>query len=350
MPKIAIDPEIEAELGMNDAAAFRDDPAASSSFGLRWRTAEEVALEAGKVPPWIAKPWVVKGALTEISSKPKVGKTTFFAHLIKCVLYGQDFLGEPSIQMPVIYLTEEPPNVFNRVIQRSDLATERNMHILMWHETYGYSWSSIVKAAAEKCKAVGSSMMVVDTVPQFAGMQGDDENKSGAVYTAVGPLRMAAANYNLAIVLVRHDRKSGGDVGDSGRGSSAWAGAVDILMSYRYGPNIHSSYREIQAKGRYEEANGPQGIILDENGVFIKTAGPGVAVDEAEVKMLAAAPIAEPEAMSAPQLIKKAGVYRTTGATALKNLTEAGALLMKGTGAKNNPKKYWRPSEDTKAG
>lgn len=34
-----------------------------------------------------------------------------------------------------------------------------------------------------------------------------------------------------AVLLVRHDRKSGGDIGDSGRGSNALTGAVDIVLN-----------------------------------------------------------------------------------------------------------------------
>ena len=59
--------------------------------------------------------------------------------------------------------------------------------------------------------------MIVDTLPQFAALRGEDENKSGAIMEMMKPLQGAAGG-GLAVLASRHDRKSGGDVGDSGRG------------------------------------------------------------------------------------------------------------------------------------
>ena len=42
------------------------------------------------------------------------------------------------------------------------------------------------------------------------------------------PLQQAAAAEGLGVLVSQHERKSGGEVEDSGRGSSAFAGAADI--------------------------------------------------------------------------------------------------------------------------
>src|SRR5262249_27827100 len=47
------------------------------------------------------------------------------------------------------------------------------------------------------------------------------------------PLQIVAAMEGLAVVVARHERKAGGDVGDSARGGSAFAGAVDTILSIR---------------------------------------------------------------------------------------------------------------------
>ena len=44
------------------------------------------------------------------------------------------------------------------------------------------------------------------------------------------PLQLAAAD-GLGVVVGRHERKSGGDIGDSARGSSAFGGAVDTIIT-----------------------------------------------------------------------------------------------------------------------
>lgn len=42
-----------------------------------------------------------------------------------------------------------------------------------------------------------------------------------------------AAHAGLTVIVCRHERKGGGDVGDSGRGSSATWGDVDIILQLR---------------------------------------------------------------------------------------------------------------------
>ena len=72
--------------------------------------------------------------------------------------------------------------------------------------------------------------MVVDTLPRFACLKGDSENNAGDALAAMHPLLRAAAD-GIGVILARHERKSGGEVGgwSPDGGSSALAGAVDIL-------------------------------------------------------------------------------------------------------------------------
>ena len=65
----------------------------------------------------------------------------------------------------------------------------------------------------------------MDTLGQFAGIRGDGENSSGEAQAAMSPF--AASRRKRARRDSRHERKGGGEVGESGRGSSAFGGAVD---------------------------------------------------------------------------------------------------------------------------
>jgi hypothetical protein len=96
----------------------------------------------------------------------------------------------------------------------------------------GCRMAYVVRAAIARCKEVGAETLLVDTLRQFAGLRGDAENNSGDALRAIEPLQRAAAE-GLAVIVDRHERKGGGEVGESGRGSSAFAGAVDILLSLR---------------------------------------------------------------------------------------------------------------------
>ena len=74
---------------------------------------------------------------------------------------------------------------------------------------------------------------MVDSLADWAALQGDAENSSGAVLEALRPIQNAAAA-GLAVVLRRHDRKGpAAELGEAGRGSNAAAGACDILMGLR---------------------------------------------------------------------------------------------------------------------
>ena len=100
-----------------------------------------------KVVDWIiANGLLAIGSITEIDGKIKAaGKTTFIKHLIRCVLDGHDFLGQPTRKARVLSVTEQ----------------------------------------------------------------------------------------SRAVIIARHDRKSGGDVGDSGRGSSQVSGDVHAAAHQR---------------------------------------------------------------------------------------------------------------------
>jgi len=54
-------------------------------------------------------------------------------------------------------------------------------------------------------------------------------------------------------VIVRHDRKEGGSLVESGRGSGAFAGAVDVLMALR---KKCETQREVLGVGRPEGVPG----------------------------------------------------------------------------------------------
>jgi len=110
------------------------------------------------------------------------------------------------------------------------------------------------------------------------------------------PLQEVAATYNLAIIIVRHERKSGGQVGDSGRGSSAFAGAVDIIVSIRrVEGNIRPTIRELHALSRFDETPDVLVVELTEDDGY-RALGDKAAVAESEAReaILEAAPPPRP--------------------------------------------------------
>jgi hypothetical protein len=146
------------------------------------------------------------------------------------------------------------------------------------------------------------------------------------------PLQEAAAMRDLAVVIARHERKSGGDVGDSGRGSSAFAGAVDIVLSLRRSDgNTRKSVRIIHGLSRYDETPDTLAIELTENGCVALGSETAVAAAEARKAILEVAPTTEETAKKLDDLQETAGIKRTPAQDAVKQLVAEG--LLRETGA-----------------
>jgi hypothetical protein len=193
-----------------------------------------------------------------------------------------------------------------------------------------------------ECKRVGAMLLVVDTLPQFAGLTGDSENNSGDALAAMAPLHQAVDS-GIGIIVVRHERKSGGDISDSGRGSSAFAGAVDIVLSLRRPEgNAKKTQRALRALSRFSETPAELLIELTETG-YVSLGEPSeAALRAAKDSILEIAPDSEPEAMSVKKLMESAGVPRATAQRAVKALAEEGAMSKVGEGKKGNPLRYFR--------
>jgi hypothetical protein len=130
----------------------------------------------------------------------------------------------------VLYLTEQADSV-REAIRRVGGQENQDMWITPWHKVHKLSWPQIVAEAVRFCQSHDIKLLVVDTLSRFARIK--DENDSAAAMAVMEPLHEAMATTKLAMLIVRHDRKSGGDVSDSGRGSSAYNGEVDILLGLR---------------------------------------------------------------------------------------------------------------------
>jgi hypothetical protein len=229
---------------------------------LRFKTAKELAEVTPAVTEWVARPWVAKGAITEVDGKINAGgKTTWVTHMVRKILDGELFMGEPTTRTKAVFLTEQPPTSFRKALERADLLEREDLLIPHWHDTRGMLWADVARGAADKAAEIGAGALFVDTLGQFAGIRGDGENNTGAAQEAMRPLQEAAAR-GLAVVLTRHERKGGGEVGESGRGSSAFGGAVDVILSIRRGEgNTRPTVRVIESLSRFDEA--PDKLVIE---------------------------------------------------------------------------------------
>jgi len=309
---------------------------------LHFRNGAEIAKETPKKVPWVIRPWIAYGAVTEVAGKPKAsGKTTLLTYMVRAALDGDSFLGEKTQRTKAIYLSEQAPTTFRAALERAGLLWRRDFSALFWPETFGLSWEVIARAAVEKCKKDGAKLLVIDTLPQFARLAGDAENASGDALKVLAPLQEAAAA-GIAVVVIRHERKSGGQLGDSGRGSSAFAGAADIVVSLREPEGKHPrNVRLIKAFSRFDN---PEDMLIELTAEGYRSLGaPGDAAKaQAAAELLAVMPKSKKKAATIEELVKTAEKSRAKVQHLLDDLVEADEVQRCGKGCRGNPYRYFR--------
>ena len=136
---------------------------------------------------------------------------------------------------------------------------------------------------------------------------------------------LAAAAIGLAVLTLHHERKSGGEVGGSGRGSSAFAGAVDIVLSLRRGEGAtRPTIRHLHGLSRFD-ATPPRLVVeLTAAGYVAHGTEPAVARVEAQDAILAALPDDEAAALSVRELRRATGAADGAVRAALQALVATG--------------------------
>lgn len=251
-------------VGQTPRVRLKKADAPSPVAPTEWLTAVDLSETEDEEVTWFAHGLLGGGLITELDGKAKqAGKTTLLLALTHAVLHGEEFLGQPTTYSPIVYLTEQSGPSFKRNLSRAGLLDRTDLHILLWNRVVGRKWGDIVQEARARAREVGARVLIVDTLAQFSGIRGDDENKSGAAMDTMEPLQ-AATTDGLAVLTSRHDRKSGGEVGDSGRGSSAFAGAVDIVLHLQRLPGDQGGkerQRMLDGISRFEET--PDKLLIE---------------------------------------------------------------------------------------
>jgi CTP-dependent riboflavin kinase len=81
-----------------------------------------------------------------------------------------------------------------------------------------------------------------------------EEEDSSASVALLNPL-IAAKAHGIAVVFLRHSRKSGGEVNVAGRGSGAFTGEMDVAIQITAPLGVTSDYRYLRWVSRLTEAD-----------------------------------------------------------------------------------------------
>jgi hypothetical protein len=240
----------------------RTQPEQPPAVELQFVAPAELRLLAPLEPDWIWQGYLAPKTLTLLAGKPKLGKSTLACAIAQAVDLGADqFLGKPVRGGRVVYLSEESAGTLApklpagalRILTR-DLAWPRPQ------------WPALITAAVTEAERVEGVLLVVDTFSFWGTLPAEREKDAGAMQAAMEPLLLATRN-GLAVLLVHHTRKGGGQDGEAVRGSSALAGAVDIVLELERDENAPPGQREVKAGSRYLRT--PGALVVD----YAKTTG-----------------------------------------------------------------------------
>ncbi|MBI3767812.1 MAG: AAA family ATPase [Deltaproteobacteria bacterium] len=249
----------------------------------------------------------------------------------------------------VLVLTEQARTSFVAQLRKAGLADrEENILVVSRFDLPPMRWPALVEAIAADAVRFGAHVLMVDTFSAFAGLSGDMENNAGDAQQALEPLQRAAATQHLAVLLTRHERKSGGDVGDSARGSTATGGGVDIILALRRVKGLRPTVRKLEALSRFDETPGELLIEWTEAGYVVVDPEQGkreqAAARSAEHRqqVLDALRPDRAGALTVQELADATGLCRTKVQTVAKALVDEGVARRYQADEPKRPFRYHR--------
>jgi DNA polymerase-1 len=225
---------------------------------LRWRNHRQTV---DLLPPdidWFIDGVLGRGLITELVAKVKLGKTTFMLQGIRAGIAGDaEYCGRAVKPLRAAYVTEEGYQTFQIAMHRyglNDLVDHDAFFTVFDFETEQVdprknNLPFVVDSLIRHCAEDHIDVVILDTISIIAGL--DEEDHSGKAAGVMAEIRRLATA-GLAVAILRHSRKSGGDVGDAGRGSSAISGYCDILLQIEpfKGDEETTSARVMRTKSR----------------------------------------------------------------------------------------------------
>jgi hypothetical protein len=232
---------------------------------LTFLSADEALTLAPEAPVWLWDDYVGEGLVTVIAGPPKRagGKSTFVWALVEALLTSaQTFVGRYVRPGPVVYLTEEPLALLRPKLV--GLAGAAGLSLVCRDNAPRPkpSWASSIRQAAARCREAGARLLVIDTLAEWARFKADAEKDAGAMAEAAAALADAAAE-GIAIVLVHHHRKGGGEDGEALRGSSALPGAVNVIVDLTRLPGKDSPPRQRILNASSHWPGTPESMIVE---------------------------------------------------------------------------------------
>lgn len=274
-------------------------------------TAELLAAQDAKIE-WLAYPFAAPGLSSVLDALPKLGKTRFFLEAIKASRDKRLFLGHATQPMRVVFVSEQSAASLGMQVREVGFDGSEPVEELRWITREHWSRFMYTEFLAELEKQYFATSeyncLILDTWHTIARLENEND---AAEVNRLGNLTLdLATRQKIALSLSRHDRKSGGDVGLSGRSSIQLSGLVDVILHLRRlpgqsGPNL----RTLELLGRVPGLPDSQVVeLLSGSYVNHGYVEGGIETKLAAEAILRKAPTAKDAALSITQILEGTGI------------------------------------------
>jgi len=274
---------------------------------------------------------LVRGTVSCLAAKPKVGKSTMARRLAFAVAAGTDFLGRTVEQGNVLYLALEE-RMEDIVADFRAMGAEGTEPIRIHAST---APQDAILALADLVRTERPALVVGD--PLFRMLRVRDEKAYAEVYAALGPLIDAARDSGTHILLTHHAGKAArSDAIDSPLGSTAIGGAVSTLIYLRR-TDAHRLIQTVQRVG----TDMPETVLsFDPDTRNISLGSTKYESDSLKIEQEIARFLHAGQEKTEEEIL--AGVEGRTQnlRLALRNLVVRGEVLRHGAGKKNDAFRY----------
>lgn len=217
---------------------------------------------------WIWENYIARGYITLLSALWKAGKSTLLRCLFLAMAEEEEFAGQPTKAAKVLVLSEESKGDWSD--KKEDLEAKLTENILIWVRPIRVKpnlkqWTQFIEEITQRCLNEDIQLVVVDTLSTFWPI--DNENDSAQVLKALVPLYNFTEN-NIAVLLVHHFRKGGGDQAQASRGSGALPGFVDNIIEFTRNEDGGMYKRILKTYGRFDKVIPRVDIELQADGKY----------------------------------------------------------------------------------
>jgi len=289
-------------------------------------------------PPmeWVLDGLLLRGGLSLLCAKPKVGKSTLARNLALCVARGEPFIGREVARCKVLYLAlEEHEDMVRDHFERMGATDEDDVY-MHCGPAMG-CLEEVVSLITEE----GYGMVVIDPLFRFVRIR--DEAKYGESSDALDSVLRAARDTNCHLLLSHHIGKAATGTGEDYLGSTALYSSVDTLMNMA---KKEDGIRTFSGRGRVPEF--PETVVTLDVETGRVSAGDelrAVRRDETRQDILTALTAAG--CMTRDEIQEECGIQRQKLTDELKALCREGLITCEGAGRRGSPHTYSLPSAET---